>query len=278
MRPATAADTEEITACLRTAAHQAMFTLGYLHRDGFAGQGERTMKFWVNNDGPVTDVLALTRAGIVAPFLPNMPILGAKRALAGAKVTGMIGPLDQVRSLQRETGLDDATATLDQDEPHYTLALDELQVPDGPGDLRLLSQADPATMLDWMTQYQTETLNTPASEAPIRAAASYETAMVADNRRVLMWGDVPLATTAFNAQLPDMVQIGGVFTPRELRGKGHGRRVVALHLAEARDKGVTHAALSAANAAAAKAYVGIGFQQVGEWAFRLFQDPQVIRG
>ncbi len=278
MRPATVADSDGITACLRTAPHQAMFTLGYLHRDGFAGQGNRTMSFWVNVDGPITDVLALTRAGIVAPFLPNKPVLGAVRALAGQSVSGIIGPMDQVHLLQRELGLDDTPATLDQDEPHYTLALDDLHIPDGPGDLRPLSAASPVTMLDWMTQYQTEALFTPAAEAPIRAAAGYETAMGADNRRVLMWGDVPLATTAFNAQLPDIVQIGGVFTPNHLRGKGHGRRVVALHLAEARDKGVTHAALSAANAAAARAYEAIGFARVGDWAFRLFEKPQVTRG
>ncbi len=277
MRLAKANDTDGIIACLRTAPHQAMFTLGYLHRDGFAGQGERTMRFWVNDHGPVTDVLALTRAGIVAPFLPNAPILGAVRALSRQSVTGIIGPLDQVRPLQRELGLDDAPTTLDQDEPHYLLPLSDLIIPDGPGDLHPLSQADPATMLDWMTQYQTEALMTPPAQAPIRAAAGYETAMVADNRRVLMWGDVPLATTAFNAQLPDMVQIGGVFTPNDLRGKGHGRRVVALHLAEARENGVTHAALSAANAAAARAYEAIGFAQVGDWGFRLFAKPQVIR-
>ncbi len=278
MRTATAEDVDRITACLRTSPHQAMFTLGYLHRDGFAGRGNRTMEFWVNDGDQITDVLALTRAGIVAPFLPQMPVLGAARALKGRKISGIIGPADQVAPLERQLGLEDAPMTLDQDEPHFTLDLAQLEIPDGPGDLRPLSQADPATMLDWMTQYQTETLATPPDQAPIRAAAGYETAMVADNRRVLMWGDVPLATTAFNAQLPDMVQIGGVFTPRNLRGKGHGRRVVALHLAEARARGVTHAALSAANSAAARAYEGIGFQKVSTWSFRLFERPQVIRG
>ena len=278
MRAATAADTDGIITCLRTAPHQAMFTLGYLHRDGFAGCGDRTMEFWVNDDGQITDVLALTRAGIVAPFLPNLPVRGVQRALRGRPVTGVIGPSDQVRSLEHHLGLGDAKATLDQDEPHFLLPLSRLKVPDGPGELHPLSQADPATMLDWMTQYQIETLLTPKSQAPIRAAAGYETAMVADNRRVLMWGDVPLSTTAFNAQLPDMVQIGGVFTPRELRGKKHGRRVVALHLEQARKNGVAHACLSAANFAAARAYEAIGFAKVGNWSFLMFEKPQVVRG
>ena len=34
---------------------------------------------------------------------------------------------------------------------------------------------------------------------------------------------VPVSYSAFNARLPDAVQVGGVFTPRDLRGRGYAR-------------------------------------------------------
>jgi predicted GNAT family acetyltransferase len=60
--------------------------------------------------------------------------------------------------------------------------------------------------------------------------------------------------------LPDVVQVGGVYTPPALRGKGHARLALALHLAEARGKGVGRAILYAFSEPAARAYRAIGFQ------------------
>jgi predicted GNAT family acetyltransferase len=65
--------------------------------------------------------------------------------------------------------------------------------------------------------------------------------------------------TGFNAQTADIVQIGGVYTPPPLRSRGHARRAVALHLAEARDRGVRAPRSLRSGAAAARAYEAIGF-------------------
>ncbi len=273
MRRATTADAAAITSCLRTAPHNAMFPLGFLQRDGFMGAEGRRLTFWVNKGGnEITDVMALSNAGIALPFLPNATYLGAVRALENEAISGIIGPRDQVRALRSLLGLDDSPVTLDQEEPHFALSLGRLRTPEGPGVLRPLSGADRATMLDWMTDYQIRTLLTPPDKARDMAEAGYERALAADNRRVLMAGKTPLAMTAFNAQLPDIVQIGGVYTPPEQRSNGYARRAVALHLEEARSRGVIQATLSAANPAAERAYESIGFKRVGHWAFVLFAD------
>jgi predicted GNAT family acetyltransferase len=80
--------------------------------------------------------------------------------------------------------------------------------------------------------------------------------------------------TGFNAILPEAVMIGGVYTPKYLRGRGFARAALALHLAEARSKGVKRAVLSAANAIAAKTYTAIGFQQIGDFMIVLYDTPQ----
>ena len=86
-------------------------------------------------------------------------------------------------------------------------------------------------------------------------------------------GGAPVAKTGFNAVLPDMVQVGAVYTPPDLRGRGYARRAVALHLAQARDLGVQRAILFSANAAASRAYEAIGFQRVGAYRVALFDHP-----
>ena len=82
--------------------------------------------------------------------------------------------------------------------------------------------------------------------------------------------------TALNARLPDMVQIGGVYTPPEQRGRGHARTAVALHLAALRAAGVDTAILFASGPAACRAYEAIGFERIGTYALSFLSAPVVI--
>ena len=84
----------------------------------------------------------------------------------------------------------------------------------------------------------------------------------------------PVAMTGFNARLPEVVQIGGVYTPPELRGNGYAKLAVALHLIEARTAGATRAVLFAASESAARAYIAIGFQPAGQFSLLLFTNPK----
>ncbi|WP_139792875.1 GNAT family N-acetyltransferase [Pseudophaeobacter leonis] len=95
--------------------------------------------------------------------------------------------------------------------------------------------------------------------------------------RILEVGGAPVAMTNFNAALPSIVQVGGVYTPPDLRGLGYARRAVALHLAEAQQAGITEATLFAANPAAARAYEAIGFSRIGSYRIVNF-DPAIRIG
>ena len=88
---------------------------------------------------------------------------------------------------------------------------------------------------------------------------------------------VPVAMSAVNARLPDMVQIGGVYVPPELRSRGRGGAVVAAQLLEERARGVREAVLFANNDAAARAYERIGFARVGSYRVAIL-ERQVTPG
>ena len=74
-----------------------------------------------------------------------------------------------------------------------------------------------------------------------------------------------------NARIPDMVQIGGVWTMPALRGQGLARAVVAGALLAARQDGVQSAVLFTGkqNEPARRAYRSLGFRIVTEYAIVL---------
>ena len=149
-------------------------------------------------------------------------------------------------------------------------------MPEGPGALQPMSAVASALLLDGLTAYEIETLNTPAALAPARAAQALRDARDQDTGVVLVERGTPLAVTRFNAQPPGIVQVGGVYTPPTRRGRHDARRVVALHLAQARRQDVRQAVLFSANDAASRAYRALGFRRIGKWSLILLRAPQRI--
>src|SRR5690606_5327093 len=196
---------------------------------------------------------------------------GAAAVLRGRALAGIIGPTDEVRPLEAALGLSGHPATLNRDEPHFALDLAEFSVPAGAGRLRALGAADPQEMIRWRAAYAHETLGLPPDRAAVDGHAAHAAFLKADSHRVLMDGDRPLSTTGFNARLPGIVQVGGVYTPPALRGQGYARRAVALHLAEAQASGVRRATLFSASEMAARCYRAIGFRQIGWWTLLLLE-------
>ena len=88
--------------------------------------------------------------------------------------------------------------------------------------------------------------------------------------------DGPVSYSAFNASLPEIVQVGGVWTPPEQRGRGYARAVVAGSLLDARAERVVRAVLFTENPAARRAYEALGFQRVGEYGLGDFQDVGLL--
>ena len=75
----------------------------------------------------------------------------------------------------------------------------------------------------------------------------------------------------FDAALPDIVQLGGIYTPPAVRGRGFAKVAVAASLLVARDRGSSRAVLFTNNPSAARAYEAIGFRRIGDYSLVLLR-------
>ena len=271
-------DWPEIEAFLTPRAEYAMFPLNNARFYGVDGDDPYSLRVWIARDarGGISDVLSMTKKGMIMPYLPSGDFGAAAKAISGRLAEGIIGPRDHARGLKLALGLAQVPVTLDDDDPHFSLDLDDLVIPDGAGELVPLDAADPQTMIRWRIDYSIEAVQLPPERAEEDGRRAYHSYIERDSHRVLMVDGQPVATTGINARLPQIVQVGGVYTPPPLRGRGHARRAVALHLAEVRAAGATRATLFAGSEMAARAYQAIGFQRISDWSIILFQEPVVL--
>jgi predicted GNAT family acetyltransferase len=195
-------------------------------------------------------------------------------------VKGLIGPFEQVQQARVILNLSDSPTRYANREKLYTLSLADLIVPEqitqNGVTCRNVSEADLSWLIDWRVGFMVEALrdtNTP--ELRERCLTEERARLTHGDAWLLEDAGLPVAYSNFNARLPDMVQIGGVWTPPELRCRGYARCVVAGSLLKACEKGVSRAILFTEehNISAQKAYETIGFRHVGEYSIVLFQHP-----
>jgi uncharacterized protein len=189
-------------------------------------------------------------------------------------VAGLSGPADQVLAARSALGLDDRPAPKFGREELFGLDLDDLAVPvplaEGRWICRHPNPEELEPLIDWRVDFAREALQSPDSPI-LRRECEHELRLVYERGSNWVLEDGGLVSySAFNARLPDIVQIGGVWTPPELRGRGYGRAVVAGSLLEVREFGVRRAVLFAEREDAKRAYTGIGFRVVGDYGLVLF--------
>jgi uncharacterized protein len=129
-------------------------------------------------------------------------------------------------------------------------------------------------LVGWGLSYCRECLITGAGETIGRDTCSLIRRLQEDrNHWVLENEGRIVATSAFNATLPDMVQVGGVYTPPEFRNRGYARSVVAGSLLEAAQRGAARAVLFTGTdmAAAQRAYTALGFTRIGEYGLLILK-------
>ena len=250
---------------LRARSDVAMFALSNL-RHGLTGDGHRhATAYWIDDAEAPGTVLGVTQAGMAMVVARGGPdVEGCAAVLRGQSLAGATGEASALRPVLTAAGLDAAPMRQDKDEPLFALDLAALALPDGSGTLAPVA-TDPETALRWRHAYEEE-LHPPAEPA----TETLPDWITADTHRFLMIDGAPAAMTGFNAVLSDMVQVGGVYTPPESRGRGLARRAVGLHLTEAQKAGVARAILFAASDAAVACYRPLGFERIGDYAFVLF--------
>ena len=117
-----------------------------------------------------------------------------------------------------------------------------------------------------------ELLGATDSPSTRRRSEEFLDAQIAEgNAWVAVVENTPVSLSAFNAALPDIVQLGGIYTPPALRGRGFAKVAVAASLLVARDRGSSRAVLFTNNPSAARAYEAIGFRRIGDYSLVLLR-------
>jgi len=264
-------------------ADGSMYPLGNLRQHGATRTDHaRSMDFWIaEQDGAIFGTVGVSREGYVFPQVPEpnpMIAKAVRSAIAGRDLMGVIGPMAQVHWLLANLGLDGIPVRRLGDEPHYALDLVQLIQP-GTDGLRLIriDERRRELVTDWRTEFIQEVIGLAPDAARAKAVADVDGILAKDTHRVLLRNGAPAAFTGINAELPEIVQVGGVYTPPKSRRQGFARAAVAMHLSEARAAGVRRGVLSAASEAAARAYHAIGFRRIGDFSMNLFDGPQKVR-
>ena len=268
----------------------SMFLLGNMRASGLTYSGQ-----------PYTGTYAAAFengaiVGVVAHYWNRILLLQAPmhrgalwRAAVQASqrpIEGLIGPGDQVRAVRASLHLTGAMLKMDQPEELYSLDLHALRVPEalrtGKVQGRRVEARDLKRLTQWRVGYEIEALGeeeTPELWDECRASA--ERAVEARDAWILEAEGQLVATSAFNTRTKEAVQVGGVWTPPDLRCRGYARCVVAQSLLDARDE-ITAAGVhnpqailftGADNIAAQRAYEALGFRRIGDYYILMLKQP-----
>ncbi len=262
----------------------SMFLLGNLRAVGLTDRGQSLEGTYAAafEAGKIVAVVAHYWNGNLVFQAPDHVAALARAAAeaSGRAIQGLIGPQVQVDVAKKVLNLDRAEIMLDETEYLYSLTLTDLVVPEAlrSGQLRgrHIERGDLDLLTRWRVGFSLEALGEePSDRLWERCRASAERSLDRGTTWILEEEGNPVATSSFNATTAEAVQIGGVWTPPELRSRGYGRAVVAASLRDARAQGVMTSILftGVRNVPAQKAYVGLGFRHIGDYRLLLLHPP-----
>jgi ribosomal protein S18 acetylase RimI-like enzyme len=269
-------DEAALEAFLLPRVESSMFLIGNMRSAGLVDHGQPYQGTYAAafEGGEIVGVVAhYWNGNLISQAPAHLDALWRRAAAASRRpIEGLIGPNDQASAVKEALDIDDPDIRLDETEKLYSLELDDLLVPDAlstgavrgrriqPGDLELVTE--------WTVAYSLEVLgeeDSPQLREGCRAAN--ERSLKEGHTWLLETRGKPVACSSFNTAIKEAVQVGGVWTPPELRRRGYGRAVVAASLLDARAEGATQAILFTGedNMPAQRAYVALGFQHMGDY-------------
>jgi GNAT superfamily N-acetyltransferase len=228
--------------------------------------------------GKMTAVAAHFWNGILIVQGDDAAIESAAQAAvrrSGRALNGLIGPLAVVERARHALGVEARRTKKGDPEILYGLALDDLRVPallDAPGVVCRPPSVDEIDVLvNWRVEYSVEATGETRTPGLLEAS---RTTIAHLPGFVLLHDGRLVSYSTFNAKTRGVVQVGSVYTPPELRGRGYGRAVVAGSLLAARNEGNRRSVLftGRANAAAQRAYRALGYQPIADFALVLFDE------
>lgn len=278
-------DEAALKAFLAPRADSSLFLIANLAQAGIVDRdvpyaGAYAGRF---EDGALTGVVAHYWNGSLIFQDARDPLTLARCALEATRrpLKGLIGPWEQVLTVRAspDPSFAQRTAQFESHDLLYALALDDLVVPEalasGAVTCRQANAGDVDLAASWRVGYRRELLNEAPSDQLDASAREEMARMIGEGASFMLEANgARVAYSGFNARADGVVQIGGVWTPPELRGRGYARCVVAGQLQLARENGAKRAVLFTGdeNRPAQRAYEAIGFKRIGEYGLILFAD------
>jgi len=255
-------------------ADSSMFLLANSRKAGLVDRGLPFQATYAASveDGRIEAVVAHSWLGTVIVQAPTHLPEVVRAAVSGSRrrVTGVLGPYGQ--AVAAAAALRASTAAREGRELLYALDLRRLRVPDALASGRMRCRrpvdAELPQLTNWRVEYVLETkVEAPGPDLRPRCAVSIELLHADGADFLLEDGGEAVSYCCYNARIAEAVQIGGVWTPVPLRGRGYARCVVAGALQSALSTGASRAVLFTpeSNLPARCAYESVGFEVVGDY-------------
>ncbi|HAT8648939.1 TPA: GNAT family N-acetyltransferase [Legionella pneumophila] len=224
--------------------------------------------YWNGNVMMQTDDLVILNA-----------LVDAFKAQKTRPIAGILGEDTQAKATMVQLNLEDLPYAINIQEQLFSLNLQQMTFPKQ-DDLRRyklkpLIECDQHLIKRWLIDYHIEALGADAHDPSLNEQIEHEIQdiQINQNRWILFVNNNSVSLCGFNARLPDMVQIGPVYTPKNLRNKGYARLGLALCLEQAKSEGAEQAILFTNEQPAIKSYQSIGFQNIGVYRLALLKKP-----
>jgi len=237
----------------------------------------------ISTDGSIAGVLAHFWNGSLIVQAPDEELLpriaSFFRGVATRPISAILGPADQAYQVIQHLSLSEREYSLNSCEGLYALklsALSELALPQN-SSVCAACEIHGGLLREWIRGYEIEALgrqDTPELETIVETRFNRFT--TGTDAWALCIDQQPVSFSAFNARLPDMVQVGPVWTPPTLRNRGYARILVAETLRLARELGAIKGILFTDSPAAAKAYEAIGFRKIGSYRLAILRDTTTL--
>lgn len=193
-------------------------------------------------------------------------------------IAGIVGSCSNSELVISNLNLIETDFILNRDEGLYSLELNKLIVPLNINSSRYqmleIKDIKKTILFEWIKGYEIEAFGSADNDDLISHVNERVDNMInGHDCWALMFDNQPVSLCGFNARLPDIVQVGPVWTPPEYRNNAFARKLVALTLLIAKKEGAKKSILFTDNPAAIKSYESIGFKKIGIYKLALLKNP-----
>jgi uncharacterized protein len=279
-------DQPALEAFLKTRLASSMFLLSNVRHSGIVEGGERFQGVYVGafDRANLVGVAAHYWNGNVMTQTDGDLALASALAreavrISGRALKGIVGDGAQSLAVVRDLQLQSSQFQLYEVEGLYRRSFDVMDTQDAlplAANVRRAVASDQDTLVTFYRDYNVESLNEIDLEKALANAREHVTNYIESGSQFVLDvnGDI-LAASTFNARVDVAVQVGGVWTPHALRGRGYARACVAGSLAIAAQEGFREAVLFTGddNLPAQRCYAALGFRRIGDFFIGLLREP-----